>query len=234
MKSTIVLIAFAALLCNLAGCKKSSGHVPVHYQLVLRPDATTGQDSYVAKVDIVPTDGNTNLNSANEMCLAHWTQSNFGNDSATFRGFIRFDSLAKVPTNAMVTSSTLYLYGEGPDSSASFAFGDSYPAHSPSINGGLVQRVTGGTWDQTTITFNNEPAAVADGQDTIPPSTTSWNYNVTVDVTNLVKLQVANPAANYGFLLKLQAENQLRAMEFATCESPDSLERPKLVVNYSY
>jgi hypothetical protein len=126
------------------------------------------------------------------------------------------------------------LYGEGPDSSASFPFGDSYPSNSNSTNPGLIQMVTGGTWQQTTITWNNAPAATSAGQDTIPQSTSSWNYNVAVDITNMVKQQVANPAINFGYMLKLQTEQCYRAMEFATSECPDSLERPKLVVQYTY
>ena len=235
MKFKFAVIALAAAICSFAACKKSSNtHVPINYQLILRPDSTTGQDSYVAKLDNDPADGNTNLNAAHELCLARWTQSWYHNDSATFRGYIRFDSLAKVPAKAAVTSAILYLYGEGTDSSASFPFGDSYPGSSSDLNGGLIQLVTGGTWDQKTINFNNAPAATASGQDTIPPSNQAWNYNVAVDVTNLVKQQIANPSTNYGFLLKLQVEQLYRAMEFATCENSDSLERPKLVVSYSY
>lgn len=238
MKFASGVMVIAASLCFFGACKKSSSgkgnvHIPQPYQLILRPDASTGQDTYVAKIDVVPTDGNTNLNSTNELCLARWN-SGFQNDSAAARGFIRFVDLAKVPSTATVTNAMLYLYGEGPDSSTSFAYGDTYPEHSLVPNGGYVQLVTGGSWDQSTLTWNNAPAATATGEDTIAPSTTSWNYNVAVDVTNLVKQQVGNPSLNFGFLLKLRVELGFQAMEFASSECPDSLERPKLVVNYTY
>lgn len=231
-KSAICLAAMSA--AALTACVKKSTPPTSNYTLTLRPDSTTGQDSYVALLDNDTSDGNTNLNFAHEMCLARWTVSWHNYDSATWRGYIRFDSLAKIPTNATVTSAILYLYGEGSDSSASFPFGDSYPGSSSQSNAGFIQMVTGGTWDQNTITWNNAPAATTAGEDTIPASTSTWNYNVAVDITNLVKQQVATPSKNYGYLLKLQVEQCYRAMEFASCECPDTSERPMLVVQYSH
>src|SRR6185312_2381754 len=159
MKFKLPLIAVVAIACYIQACKKSSApvHTPVDYQLILRPDASTGQDSYVSKRDNDPSDGNTNLNFANELVLARVTQS--GGDSFTCHGYLRFDSLVKVPAKATVTSAMLYLYGEGTDSSASIPYGDSYPNAYNLSNDGWLQMVTGGTWDQKTITFNNAPAA---------------------------------------------------------------------------
>jgi hypothetical protein len=236
MKPVLSTLASLILVLFFTSCFRTSTTTPqpTAHQLILRPDSTTGQDTYVALLDNDPSDGNTNLNFAHEMCLARWTCSWYNYDSATWRGYIRFDSIAKIPTTATVTSAILYLYGEGTDSSASFPFGDSYPSNSSSTNPGVIQMVTGGTWQQTTLTWNNAPVATSAGQDSIPSSTNSWNYNVAVDITNLVKQQVANPATNFGYLLKLQTEQCYRAMEFATCECPDSLERPMLVVQYTY
>jgi hypothetical protein len=70
------------------------------------------------------------------------------------------------------------------------------------------------------------------GQDTIPASTLEWNYNASVDVTNLVKNMVASPSTNYGFGLRLVTENIYRDMVFSTCEAADSTKRPRLVVRY--
>lgn len=231
-KSTICLLAICA--AGFTSCSKHSSHQVQNYELILRPDSTTGQDSYVALLDHDAADGNANINFAHELVMGRWTMSWDSNDSATMRGYLRFDGLSQIPTHATVTSATLYLYGEGTDSSASFPFGDSYPDHASQDNSGYLQMVTGGTWDQKTITWNNAPAATADGQVAIPTSTTSWNYNTTIDITNLVQKQVTNPSTNYGYMLKLQVEQLYRAMEFASCESPDSLERPRLVVQYSY
>jgi hypothetical protein len=98
----------------------------------------------------------------------------------------------------------------------------------------VIEAVTGGTWQQKTITWNNAPAASSAIQDTIPASTTQYNYNVAVDVTNLVKPMVSSPSTNYGFMLRLITENVAREMQFSTSEAYDSTKRPMIIVNYSY
>ncbi len=98
----------------------------------------------------------------------------------------------------------------------------------------MIRRWTGGTWDQSTLTWNTAPAATSVGQDTISASTSEYNYNTSVDVTNLVKTMVAKPSTNNGFMLKLITENISRAMEFSTSEASDTTKHPALVVNFSY
>jgi hypothetical protein len=236
MKATIVALLSVFGILSFTACHKLiTTHVPAGYQLILRPDSTTGQDSYVSKVLDDSADGNANLNFTHELIMSRWTFSQFGGDSGTQRSYLRFDSLSKIPTTATVISATLYLYGEDPDSSASFPYGNSYYPGSPNpTNSVVVEAVTGGTWQQNTITWNNAPAASSALQDSIPASTSEYNYNVSVDVTNLVKPMVSSPAANYGFMLRLITENIYREMQFSTCEAYDSTKRPMIVVNYSY
>jgi len=199
---------------------------------ILRPDSTTGQDAYVSKLDgTTYNDGGVNLNWTHEIVMSRWSLSQYNYDTATQRSYIRFDSLAKIPTTATVTSAVLYLYGE--TSSITFPYGNSYyPGSNNPPNPGLVQQVVGGTWDQTTIDWNNAPALTNTDQDTIPASTSEWSYDVSVDVTNLVKGMVSSPSTNYGFGLRLLTENIYRDMVFGTCEVPDSTLRPRLVVRY--
>lgn len=244
MKAFVLSLLVAAGIASVAGCVKHivsppppppPEHHDSNYVLILRPDSTTGQDSYVSKVLDDTADGNVNLNFAHELIMARWTFSAFGGDSGTQRGYLRFDSLAKIPTAATVTSAILYLYGEDPDSSMSYPFGNSYYLGSGNPSNPVVlEAVTGGTWQQKTITWNNAPGASSAIQDTVPASTSQYNYNVTVDVTNLVKPMVVTPSTNYGFMLRLITENIHREMQFATCEAYDSTKRPKIVVNYTY
>ncbi|HEV2478722.1 MAG TPA: DNRLRE domain-containing protein [Puia sp.] len=242
-KNLFFWVAFASLLC-VASCIKREIRIPpppsgndstvsvndTDAALILRPDSTTGQDCYVSKLDTTP-DGNTNLNWTHEIVMSRWSLSQYNYDTATQRSYIRFDNLAKIPSTATVTSAVLYLYGE--DSSITFPYGNSYyPYSNNPPNPVLVQQVIGGTWDQKTITWNNAPALTSVGQDTIPASTSEWNYNASVDVTNLVKKMVASPSTNYGFGLRLVTENIYRDMLFSTCEVTDSIRRPRLVVRY--
>ena len=241
-------VAFAGLL-SVASCIKREIPIPppspsgndssiskndTDAALILRPDSTTGQDAYVSKLDSNasnPSDGNVNLDWTHEIVMSRWSLSQFNFDTATQRSYIRFDSLARIPSTATVTSAVLYLYGES--SSITFPYGNSYywGSNNPP-NPVLVQQVVGGTWNQQTITFNNAPALTSVGQDTIPASTLEWNYNASVDVTNLVKTMVASPSTNYGFGLRLVTENIYRDMVFSTCEAADSTKRPRLVVRY--
>jgi len=232
MKSPVAMLMIISMIAGFVSCKKSSPHVPTNYVLILRPDSTTGQDAYVSKLDNTPTDGNANTNNLDEILMARWTFDWANYDSAIQRSYIRFDSLSKIPTNATVASATLYLYGE-PSSYSFPGVGDSYyPGSANPPNPGVLEAVTG-PWDQKTITFNNAPAASADIQDTIPASTSQYNYNAQIDVTNLVKPMVATPSKNNGFMMKLITEHIYRAMEFYSCEAPDSTKRPMLVVHYS-
>jgi hypothetical protein len=244
-KNLLFWVAFAGLL-SVASCIKREIPIPppppsgndssvtvndTDAALILRPDSTTGQDAYVSKLDNWPGDGNDTLNWTHEIVMSRWSLSQYNYDSATQRSYIRFDSLAKIPATATVTSAVLYLYGES--SSLTFPDGNSYyyGSYNPP-NPVLVQQVIGGTWDQLSITFNNAPALTSVGQDTIPASTTEWNYDVSVDVTNLVKNMVASPSTNYGFGLRLVTENIDRDMVFGTSEVPDSTRRPRLIVRY--
>ena len=241
-KSMLFWVVFGCLL-TVTSCIKSVIPIPppansdstvavndTDAMLILRPDSTTGQDCYVSKLDTTP-DGNTQLNWTHEIVMSRWSLSQYNYDTVTQRSYIRFDSLAHIPSTATVTSAVLYLYGES--SSITFPFGNSYYPYSTNPpNPVLVQRVVGGQWDQTTITWNNAPALTSVGQDTLPASTSEWNYNASVDVTNLVKNMVASPSTNFGFGLRLVTENIYRDMVFSTCEAADSTLRPKLVVRY--
>src|SRR5258706_8438501 len=218
-----------------SGCHKSGGggHVPVNYSFSIRPDGTNGQDSWVSKLDNHPADGGVNLNGTHELVIARWSFQANNYDSASQRTYIRFDSLSKVPATATLQSAVLYLYGES--TSVTFPGGNSYYSNSSNPeNSCVIQKVTGGTWDQSTITWNNAPAATSTGQDTIPASTSMWNYNTSVDVTNLVKDMIATSASNYGFCIKLKKENIYKAMLFSSSEAADSTLRPKLVLAYTY
>jgi len=245
MKSTRLFWLLFAAGISVASCFKRTIPIPHNppptdstitnndsdQTLILRPDSATGQDCYVSHLDNTPGDGNLNLDSIHELVMARWWFQANNYDSATQRSYIRFDRLASIPASATVTSAVLYLYGES--SSVSYPYGNSYyPYSNNPPNPGLVQRVVGGPWDQKTICYNNAPALTDVGQDTIPASTSEFNYNVSVNVTNLVQQMVTSPSTNYGFGLRLITEQRFRAMEFSSCEAADSTLRPRLVVRY--
>ncbi|HRI19709.1 MAG TPA: DNRLRE domain-containing protein [Panacibacter sp.] len=195
-------------------------------RLTLKPGLTGGQDSYVSKIDNDPNDGNTNLNFTHELVASKFY---YYGQLATQRSYIKFDSLIKVPATAKIVSARLYLYGES--SSLSFPYGNSYPSAINPPNPCLIQRVTGGNWDQSTITWNNKPETTDKYQDTIPASASEWDYNTSVDVTKMVQLMVKS-SVNYGFCIRLVTEEDYRILEFSTSEASNSALRPKLVIVY--
>jgi hypothetical protein len=218
------------LVVALMGCKKSKNSTTSH-TVTLQP-GSEGQDTYVAKIDNEPTDGGANLDWTNEIVIARWKANNNPNN-ATWRSYIKFVNLKDIPSNATVNSAKLYLFGE--PSSLSFPNGNSsFPGSPNGDNTSLVQRVTGGDWNETTLTWNNMPAVTNVGQATISPSTSQWNYNAVVDVTDIVKEMVAHPNTNYGFCVKLANETPSRALVFNTSEAADPSVRPKLVVDATY
>jgi hypothetical protein len=197
--------------------------------LLIKPGPNNGQDTYVSKIDDNPDDGNVNQNWTHEIAIGKWLEY-YSQSPATWRGYIKFDSLSRVPSTSKIISAKLYLYGES--SSLTFPYGNSYyDGSSNPENSVLVQRVTGGNWSQSTLTWNTMPATTAKYQDTIAASSTEWNYNTVTDVTKLVQAMVTT-GNNFGFCLRMVTEELPRSMVFSTSESADKSLRPKLVVVY--
>jgi len=185
-------------------------------KLTLRPGPNTGQDVYVAQQDGVSSG---NVNYVPELSISEWTVGGAAYHTAAY---IRFDSLRKIPTTATVVSAKLYLYT--PYSSASTPQGNS------GDNASYVDRVTG-IWDESTLTYNNQPTHTTVGQAILPASTSTWGYSPVVDVTEMVSVFVAHPNKNHGFFISLITQQIYRSLIFSSSEADKSL-RPKLVVSY--
>lgn len=193
-------------------------------KLVLRPCADDGQDVYVDKLGSLPA-GNQNY--VPELPINNWTNG----APLNTRSFIRFDKLALVPTSGTVVSAKLYLYGLS--SSLNTPQGNSWYPGAPygyQKNDCYVQQVLG-PWDETTLTYDNQPATSAENQGYLAASTSQWNYNAVVDVTALVQKMVADPSTNYGFGIRLVNESIYRSVVFGSSEANRNV-RPRLVVKY--
>lgn len=195
--------------------------------ITITPGPLDGQDTYVSKIDYDPNDGNGNLNFTEELVMSKYY---YYGQLATVRSYLKFDSLSKIPATAKIVGARLFLYGK--TSSISFPSGNSYyPGSGNPENACLVQRVTGGNWNENTLTWNTMPATTTTNQDTIPASTNQWNYNTSVDVTKLVAAMVRS-GKNYGFCLRQVNEESYRILEFSTSEAATPSLRPQLVIRY--
>lgn len=199
-------------------------------KLVLQPGPGIGQD---AMIDYRTYDNSADSNRDYPHELNMYTWTVYGR-LIYARSYLKFSELSALPANAKVLYAKLYMYGV--DTSGWTPQGNSVYKHSPILiyaknNDCYVQRVTGGDWDESTITWNNAPTATIADEAVIPRSTSKWNYNAGVDVTGMVNKMVSQQK-NYGFRMMLTDEEVYRSMIFSTSESPDPAKRPKLVVYY--
>jgi hypothetical protein len=144
-------------------------------------------------------------------------------------------ALDGLPDSAHIKSAKLYLYGLATGTGTAFPNGNSLYPGSPysnyTDNSCWLKRVTA-NWNLDSTTWNNMPSTTDVNAATVPSSTTQWNNNDTVDVTNLVQ-DIVDTKQNYGFCLQLKNEQIYRAQAFAGSRNADSARWPKLEVTYS-
>ncbi|NSL88649.1 DNRLRE domain-containing protein [Chitinophaga sp. Mgbs1] len=176
-----------------------------------------------------PDWANGNFSAFEDFLTSSWT---YQGTPGTARQFLKFNGLSSLPSGTVITSATLTLTGVS--SSAAAPQGNSYypgsPYNSFGTNPAWIKRVTG-PWTASTITWNNQPTTTTTNAAPIAPSTSQWNYSVTVNVTALVQ-DIINSGQNYGFSLQLQTEAYYRSLIFTGPRNADVSKRPKLIVTY--
>jgi hypothetical protein len=198
--------------------------------LTLKP-GPGGQDTYVTYWNGDPSWANSNGDFAQELSMQAWTNQGL---PMGVRSYIRFPGLIQVPAGAVIVSANLVLSAKG--SSISNPNGNSgYPGSPYSTdNSCTVERVTGKQWKESTLTWNTQPAVTTVDAAIIPASNSQWGYNVSVNVTNMVKATLSDLSKNYGFRIRLTNENIYRSMIFASSENSNPALRPKLVIRYKW
>ena len=199
-----------------------------------------------------PTQGKCALLTTTYGCAGNYQPGEIGNDAkfeeirsitwssiaswgcpkVTMYTLLKFDELSTIPTDVVITSAELKLFGV-PNSP--FGRGNSsYSGSSFSANTSFIQRVTQ-AWDESTVTWNTQPSVTIANQITIPQSTLEWNWNYTDNSANLLAMiqdMVAHPDRDFGFLMKLGTEQYYRSMVFASnCHSDPAL-WPELKITY--
>ena len=211
---------------------------PQTFTLTFQPDSAEGQDAIVA---IRATDGgvvaSSNHSAIPELSMSRWTYNSQGAGAGTNRTYLKFTALSNIPAGAEIISAKLSLFGlnqQETSQSGSTPQGNSfYPGSTYTVDNRVwIKRVTGGDWNESTITWNNKPAATATNQVELPASTSRYDYNVVdLDITNLVK-DILGSGRNYGFSLQQQTEQTYRSLLFASSDFTDAAKRPKLVIEY--
>ena len=213
---------YTCIVSNICGGKTSNVltvTVVGGNTLILQPNATIGMDALVSSH---PANVNTNLGAITDFNAEAWT---YGGTPGISRSFIRFD-LTSIPANASIQQATFTLYNN-PTS------GNNNGNHSnlSGSDASWLQKVTA-SWNENTITWNNQPGTTTLGEVVVPQSTSNHeDYNLVI--TGLVQDMVTNPSSNFGMMIRLQNENYYRCLIFGSSDNADSTKWPKLTINYS-
>ncbi|HHZ64119.1 MAG TPA: DNRLRE domain-containing protein, partial [Flavobacteriales bacterium] len=183
----------------------------------LQPDSIFGKD---ASVFSHPSYTNTNYGDHSFNFILDWT---FMGTPGTRRSYIEFD-LTGIPNSAIILNAKLSLIS---DSTNIFPYGHSTLSGS---NDSYCRRVTQ-TWNEMTITWNNQPASTIQNEAILPPST-AIDEDYDIDVTALVQDMIDDPANSYGFMLRLITEQYYRSLFFASSDNLDAFRWPKLEICY--
>jgi hypothetical protein len=184
--------------------------------LVLQPNAAAGKDAYLNS--LTP---NVNGGTVEDFDAEAWTN---GGNPVVLRSSIEFD-LSSVPAGTTITSANLTLYFN-PTS-----LNGSDHSQLSGSNASWLRRITS-SWQENTITWNNQPSTTTYNEVNIPAHTTPQQDYV-LDVTAAIQGMVDTPSANFGFMIMLQTEQFYRALLFATSDHPNSAVHPKLEICYA-
>ena len=81
------------------------------------------------------------------------------------------------------------------------------------------------------INWNNQPTSTTQNQVIVPQSTSSFQDNTNIDVTNLVKDMLIN--GNNGFFMQLQSETIYNFRQYCSSYyAADGAKHPKLVLQF--
>lgn len=215
-----ISIALFVLSLAVVSCKKESGpKAPVEKTVSYQPDDTKGKDAMISWHETNSAVATSNYSSGPNIDLYDWT---VGGDEVRSRVVVTFP-FDSIPAGAEIVSAKLNLYG----ASSSNAI----PQGNSGDNKIIVQRITS-EWNESTVTWSNQPTVATEGQVELPASTSAWNFNHgDVDVTSLVKA-MRTSGTSYGFMLRFVTENFYRALVLGSSENTDPTKRPKLTVTY--
>jgi hypothetical protein len=209
-----------------------------------QPNAAGGQDAYIFNLDngcvprVTPppfggnTPGVVNFGNATELMYMDWTWNAWNCPGGTIRSLIRFNEIDALPTNIFLQSADLTLFGVP----TSLQWGNNqFPGTSLNFdNSGWLRRALT-PWNEQTVSWSGtfpQPAVSTIDQIGIPPSTSQWNWNTTINVLPHVQNILNGTNTNYGWMMQLQNENTYRSVIFASSDYPDAARRPRLCVTY--
>jgi hypothetical protein len=142
-----------------------------------------------------------------------------------------FFNLDTVPKGAKITKVVMKLSYDVPIPFDKNLFTpEVLPTAGTAWYGGVLRQITG-TWDEKTVTWNNQPATIEANQVFIPPFIRNTNI-YEVDVTKLFVNSSTTPVANNGIMFKLWPSDKFPGFRFASSDFPTATMRPALIIRY--
>jgi len=193
----------------------AGGTVPISWALTaalaqsvtLQPNAAAGKDATMYE-------GLPDTNYFDSTLL--WVDGSAANEDT--RSYLQFD-VSGIPSTNVVTEASLGLY---------------YYANDAGPLAGTVgaYRVTS-SWDETLITWNNQPASAAATEDVVPAPAAHTDSFVSWNIINLVQGWVEGSIVNYGVKLADTDEStQEKWKAFYSSDWGTAVQRPKLTIHY--
>jgi len=215
-KPVLFSIIFSGFLAIFIISCNDAGILTTTTNLTIRLSDSTGRDAYIT--DFYP---NTNFKNDGDFGGIAWITNDTGYIGRTLFKF----NLSGIPQNATVTSAQLLLtYNQAPTH-----YGSAGHHQDSGSNACYLQRILQ-DWEDSSVTWNNQPAVTAVDQVILDASTSEFQ-NYSVDLTAAINDMVKNPAANFGLLLRLQTESPIRVLGFSSGNADTTL-RPVLQVTY--
>lgn len=202
------------LLCN--------GKISAQSTLILQPDRGAGKDAMIQwRTNTAYADSNYGYLPSYEAVAWTWSGA-----QGVVRSLLQFD-LSLIPSNAIITDARLSLYN---DPTCSENNGEHSSLTGSNVS--ALQRITT-SWDENTVTWNNQPSTTNQNQVTLPQSTSIHEDYLNIDVLNILNDMLQNPSSSFGFMFQLQTEQYYRCMLFASSDHSDCNKHPKLVITYT-
>lgn len=142
------------------------------------------------------------------------------------RCLLEFD-LSMIPSNAVITDARLSLFND-PTSAESGGQSLSLSGSNESV----LQRITS-SWNESTVTWNNQPTTTNLNEVVLAQSTSAHEDYLNIDVLNILNDMLQNPSSSFGFMIKLQTEQYFRSMIFASSDNANCNLHPKLDIAYT-
>jgi len=216
-KISSLFLIVVSLIMVFSSCNKKNSEYLV---LELQPDGETGND---AQIWSSMSDNNSG-NSAEFQAMA-WTWDALNLPEGKRRSLIDFD-LSEIPSDAKIKSAYLSLFHNSETV-------EPIGGHSKlsGSNSCFLKRITE-SWEEGTVTWNNQPATTSENQVTIEESNTLDQNYENIDITALVQDMISDPNSSFGIMLQLQTEVYYRAILFASGDMSVENKRPKLKLEY--